>query len=88
MPTCHDCVLVTVVAVSGVPRPAGRIPGLAHTYALGFGSGELVECFLYPGDGQVLITGGSVSVCRSVLICDLTAGLPCLWPSRHPLVTV
>jgi hypothetical protein len=82
MPTCHVCVLVTVVAVSGVPRPAGRIPGLAHTYALGGGAEELVECFMYPGDGQVLIPGGSVSMCRSMLFCDLdvkrgpAAGLP------------
>jgi hypothetical protein len=40
-------------------------------YALTCGSGELVECFLFPGDGQLFITGGSVSVCRSMLFCDL-----------------
>jgi hypothetical protein len=55
-----------VMAVSDVPRPVGRVPGLAHTYALGFGSGELVECFMFPGDGQLFITGGSVSVCMPI----------------------
>jgi hypothetical protein len=71
MPTYHDRVPVMVMAVSDVPRPTGRIPGLAHTYALGRGSGELVECFMYPGDGQVIIPGGSVSMCQSMLLCDL-----------------
>jgi hypothetical protein len=50
-----------------VPRPEGPLPGLVVTRTL-MSSPNLeypcrlqeVECFVYPGSGQVVVTGASV----------------------------
>lgn len=57
-------------AVGQVERPTGRIPGLAVANALCHTSApcgafiQPVEVFLYPGNGQLIITATTVSTTR------------------------
>jgi hypothetical protein len=59
--------LTVGVADEPIPRPTGAVPGLVLTYALTRslhadhdGYLQTVECFLFPGSGQTIVTAGSV----------------------------
>lgn len=57
------------VLAAAVPRPVGLVPGLAVAKALVRGSStyscvQMVEVFMYPGNGQTILTGVNVS-CRT-----------------------
>jgi hypothetical protein len=59
--------LTVCVADEPIPRPTGAVPGLVVTYALvkgirsnNHGYLQPVECFLFPGSGQTIVTAGSV----------------------------
>jgi hypothetical protein len=63
--------LCCLLCVSGaaVPRPVGPLPGLVVTKTLINAANlehrcyvQTVECFMYPGSGQVVVTGAAVSV--------------------------
>ena len=70
------CLCVVVQRAAAVPRPVGLVPGLAVAKALTtdshvMASVQLVEVFMYPGNGHVIYTGANVSSQIQGLACLL-----------------
>jgi hypothetical protein len=67
-----DLDVCNCAAAVNVPRPTGHVPGLAVAKAMveNFEPGasiQLVEVFIYPGDGDVIITALAVGCSLDVI---------------------